>query len=241
MGDGSPPPRPDPPPVRIDREQEAVLREYARLVGESPVNLVATGDRGHVWERHVVEAIAVCDQLPASHGEHWLDLGTGGGLPGIVLAVVGPGLEVTLLDAREKKARAVTGFADALGLRGVRAIAARAERLAWDASHRGRYDGVTCRAVGKLVPSAELARGFVRPGGTIAVVRGRDAADEMRALEAVATRLRVGRVRRERVASAPRETWLVTMRAEGPPPHGIPRRDGVPTSQPLDLPGHAGG
>ena len=223
----------------LDESTEATLRRYAALLAEAPLNLVSARDRDDVWSRHIIESVEVCRHLPIVPRQRWLDLGTGGGLPGVVLAVLHPTVAVTLLDARQKKIRALEHFVAELGLAQVTAVVGRAEQLARVSIHRGRYDGVTCRAVDRLVTSVELARGFVRDGGVIAVVRGRDAHDERESLESVREALGVTDVHVVAVATEPRVAALVTMRADGPPPRWIPRRNGLPRTQPLDLPRRA--
>lgn len=212
---------------------EPQLTRLAQLIAESPHNLVSRGDRPRVATAHVPEAVAIADLLGAQDGARWMDLGTGGGLPGLALAVVRPDVRWTLLDATAKKARAVAEFAEQLGLENVAVACARAEDAGRDPAHRGRYDGVVARAVAPLQVLTELARGFVGHGGLLAAVKGpawetelADAAHAMRVLgwELVDT---------PRVTSAVRPTWLVRMTATGEPPKGFPRTTGVPRSAPL--------
>lgn len=217
----------------MDRADRGLLERYAELLATAPLNLVAKGDRGDVWGRHVAEAVPVVEALEAVDGERWLDLGTGGGLPGIVLAVLRAGVEVTLLDARGKKIRALQGFVEDLGLSNADTVVGRAEHVARDGDHREGYDGVVSRAVARLDVVAELSRGFVRPGGRVAVVRGADAAEELAAAGPALERLGLGEARCLGIAGTPRVTNLVTMRAEGPAAAWVPRADGVPQSCPL--------
>lgn len=209
----------------------ATLRHLATLIADSPHNLVSTSERPNVLQRHVLEAVAVADELtPAGR---WMDLGTGGGLPGLVLAQRHPSVEWTLVDATAKKIAAVTDFADRLGLVNVTAVAARAETLGWDVEHRGAYHGVVARAVAPLPTLVELARGFLGAEGLLVAIKGPAWKDELDAAQPALALLGYGDVHTQRLAAAVRETWLVTMRVKGPPPAGYPRRDGLPKSQPL--------
>jgi 16S rRNA (guanine527-N7)-methyltransferase len=132
-----------------------------------------------------------------------------------------------------KKIAAVRGFAATLGLGNVRAEVGRAEALARDPEHRQAYDGVVSRAVAHLGGVAELSRGFIRPGGTVAAVKGPRHGSEIEEAAAGIARLRLSAPQARRVLAGPRETWIVTMRANGPCPAAIPRRTGVPRAQPL--------
>lgn len=218
---------------RQSASQRRQLDRLATLVAASPHNLVSRRDRSVVREVHVEEARLVADVLPLTPGSHWIDVGTGGGLPGLALAILAPETSWTLLDSVRKKARAVEEFATELGLANVAAVAARAEVLAWDPAHRERYDGALSRALGRVDVVAELSRGFVRPGGLVAAVKGPRVGEELPALERVRGRLALEDVHSVALPDAPRGTWLVTMRATGPAPRTYPRRDGVPRASPL--------
>lgn len=209
----------------------APLQRLADLIATSPHNLVSAGERSWVLERHVLEAAAVADVLTPSG--RWMDLGTGAGLPGLVLAWRYQDVMWTLVDATRKKVTAVRGFAAALNLPNVVAVQARAEALAWDIEHRGTYEGVVARAVAPLVTLVELACGFLAPGGTLVAVKGPAWREELQTAETAMRRLGLSHLSSVRLDSEPRTTWLVTMRAEGAPPPGYPRRDGLPKSDPL--------
>lgn len=213
--------------------QEEQLGRFADLLREAPLNLLSRRDRELVWERHVGESVRVAEQLTFAAGEEWLDLGTGGGLPGLVLAILHPGLRFTLLDARRKKIDAVRGFLEALALPNAEALSGRAETLARDPAWRARFEGVITRAVGRLTTVVELSRGFAKPGGQIVAVRGGDVDAEMKSLHATMGLLAVRDVQISPVPGAARQTRLVTMRAQGEPPQEVPRPDGVPAARPL--------
>lgn len=186
-----------------------------------------------VREHHVEEGVALVPVLPLRPGERWLDLGTGGGLPGLVLAILRPDIEWTLLDATAKKIRAVETFRDDLGLTNVETVHGRAEALAREPSFREAFNGVVSRAVARLVVVAELSRGFVRSGGVVAAVKGPQWEEELAEARRGLAELRLADIHSERVPDTARATWLVTMRANGPAPRRFPRRDGVPLTRPL--------
>jgi 16S rRNA (guanine527-N7)-methyltransferase len=207
------------------------LRRLATSIAASPHNLVSAAERPAVLERHVLEAGALADALTPSG--RWMDLGTGGGLPGLVLAWRHTAVAWTLVDATAKKVEAVRGFAAELQLANVTVVHARAETLAWDATHRGSYGGVVARAVAPLVTLVELARGFLQPDGDLVAIKGPGWREELQRAQRALETLGFLHVHSQRLAWKARETWLVTMRAAGDPPAGYPRRDGLPKSDPL--------
>lgn len=206
------------------------------LIASSPHGLVSAGERDEVVTRHVPEARALARWLGQPAGR-WMDLGTGGGLPGLVLADEDPGAEWVLVDARRKKAREVQRFAEALGVR-CRVVAGRAEDLAWEAQWRGVFTGVVARAVAPLGVLMELARGFLMPGGRLVAVKGRRAWEEVEAASAALEGLGMGMGRVESLGVG--ETVVVEVLAVGGPPQGVPRRAGVPERRPWPQIGRGG-
>lgn len=209
------------------------LSRLVDLIASSPHNLVSRRERGTLARVHVPECAGVARLLGPAAGSSWVDLGTGGGLPGLVLAILRPDVSWTLVDATAKKVAAVQGFADELGLENVTTLAGRAEQLARDPDRRGRYDGVVSRALARLVVACELSRGFVRPGGVIAAVKGPRWREELAEATPALPELRLSAVATAAVPGAVRASVLVTMRADGPVPAAYPRRDGLPAAAPL--------
>lgn len=182
-------------------------------------------------QRHIVECDAVAAHL--SPTGRWMDLGTGGGLPGLVLAYRFPQVEWTLVDATAKKVEAVRGFAAELELTNVAVVHGRAESLAHDPAHRGSYGGVVCRALAQLPVLLELTRGFLSPDGLLVAIKGPSWSAELQRAQVAQSTLRFRDAHSHELPLPGRSSWLVTMQADGAPPPGYPRRDGIPKQQPL--------
>jgi 16S rRNA (guanine527-N7)-methyltransferase len=209
---------------------DAAFDRLATLIASSPHNLVAQGDRARVRDVHIAECAAVGQALAPAPGANWLDLGTGGGLPGLVLAILEPAVSWTLLDATGKKVQAVRSFIDALELPNARAVHGRAEELQQDPAYRGSYDGVVARAVARLPILLRLGRGFLRDGGVLAAIKGHRIDEEIREAERVRRLLGFDVIHILDVAGTARPTTLVTMRAQGSLPQRRVRRPDVPAA-----------
>lgn len=223
----------DVPRVTAPLSRDEQLHLLGQLIAESPHNLVSNRDRELLHSVHIPESAAVIEAIRPGDGQHWVDLGTGGGLPGLVGAILHPNVGWTLIDARRKKIDAVTEFIEILGLQNVRGVAGRAEVLAKDEEYRGLFDGVVSRALARLDIVAELARGFLKARGRLEVVKGPSLEQERGYFQNASGRLRMREVGSTRVGSADRGTVVVSITAQGGPPRAIPRRDGLPQSSPI--------
>jgi 16S rRNA (guanine527-N7)-methyltransferase len=118
---------------------------------------------------HVAQADAYLAALPHPPSRY-LDLGSGGGAPGLVLAVAWPTAVGTLLDAQLRRVRFLEEAVTALGLADrIDVVHGRAEELAWDDRHRGSYEVVTARSFGPPAITAECGAGFLTEGGCLLV------------------------------------------------------------------------
>ncbi|MFH1749129.1 MAG: 16S rRNA (guanine(527)-N(7))-methyltransferase RsmG [Planctomycetota bacterium] len=143
------------------------LAKFVRLLlsANQRVNLTAIDNEGEAWIKHICDSLALLPQIQTGQPGTLLDLGTGGGLPGIPLACVCPELQVTLAEATRKKLVAVERIVADLELGNVRCIWGRAETLAHESAYREKFDIVVARAVAKLRVLVEYASGFARIGG----------------------------------------------------------------------------
>ena len=148
-----------------------------------------------------------------------LDIGSGGGFPGLVLKLALPGVETTLVEGTQKKARFLAEVCRRLDLRGTTVIWARAEALASPSSSyykpamRHQFDWVTAKAMGSLRDSIELAAPFLRPGGEHWTFKGAGYEAETRACRRRLAQLHCQLLRVERIPGD-KESYLLSVRKQ---------------------------
>jgi len=203
------------------------LGRYGALLLEANrrVNLTAARDP-RALAAHLADSLTL---LPDVDGE-LIDIGSGGGLPGIPLALA-TGFPVILVEAVGKKAAFLAHALIELGLNGT-AIADRAERLGRDPQFRERFRVATARAVSTAPSVAEFTLPFLAIGGHALLQRGILEAPERQAVEDAAPMLG-GRLVDERLLDDDRRILILEKIA--PTPLRFPRRDGIPAKRPLCL------
>jgi 16S rRNA (guanine527-N7)-methyltransferase len=169
-----------PPTVR------AAVDDHVRLLlaWTAAINLTAIRDPEAVAREHVLDSLAAVPLLRARRIRSLLDLGSGGGFPGLPLAVALPAERALLVESVLKKARFLSTAATALGVASrVGVGATRAETLAADPRHRGRWPAVTARAVAGLAELVEIALPLLAPGGVLVAWKRAPLDEEQRRAE----------------------------------------------------------
>ena len=139
------------------------------------VNLTSVANGASFVIKHLVDSLLPLAMIPGEI-KNVLDLGTGGGLPGIPLKIVRPELEVVLLDSSRKKTSFLNHVIAKLGLSGIRVVTGRAEDLCHDKSWTKTFDLVISRAAFKLGPFIEIGSSFLVANGLLLAMKGHDLA-----------------------------------------------------------------
>lgn len=186
MGPVMPPAAP-PQAEQVFGSAMATAEHYARLLAGPAVTRGLIGPREvpRLWERHLLNSAVVAELVP--HPCSLVDLGSGAGLPGIVLALLLPDVTVTLLEPMLRRVVFLEECVHDLGLPNAQVRRGRAEDLAGQLS----ADVVTARAVAPLARLAALALGLVRPGGIVLAIKGAAARQEVAAARPALGRLGV--------------------------------------------------
>jgi len=142
------------------------------LAANRSVNLTRVTSPREVARLHLLDSLAALPQIDRMAPSQAIDLGSGGGLPALPLAMARPGMRWTMVDSVGKKATILAKFVQALSLPNVSIIADRAEALGRSVAHRERYQLVTARACASLPVVAELALPLLTVGGSLLAWKG---------------------------------------------------------------------
>ena len=222
--------------IRLDPGARAAIDGHVRLLlaWTAAINLTSLRDPGQIARRHVVDSLAALELLQSRGIDRFLDLGSGGGFPGLPLAAALPAAETLLVEAIAKKARFLATVVAATDLDGrVRVAAERAETLAVAAQLRGRWPAVTARAVGALADLVELAFPLLRPGGHLVAWKRGDLAAELGAARRAVRALGGGELEVTSVDDPELAGHvLVVVTKRGPTPPEFPRDPGLRKRRP---------
>jgi 16S rRNA (guanine527-N7)-methyltransferase len=132
------------PELSPEQKQQFAALEELYQYWNAQINVISRKDTDHFYERHVLHSLAIAKVMPFLPGAQVLDIGTGGGFPGIPLAILFPEVDFHLVDSIGKKIKVVQEVASSLGLKNVRASHSRAETI------KDRYDFIVSRAVTQM-------------------------------------------------------------------------------------------
>lgn len=179
--------------VEISQEQGAQLAAYYKMLVETNrvMNLTGIVEAAEVAEKHVADSLRLLPYLPGSSGfsdtaadpVSIIDVGTGAGLPGVILAIACPWAQVILLDSQRKRCDFLTRVCAELGLTNTRVVWGRAEEVAHDETFRERQSCAVARAVAGLPTLLEYLAPLVRQGGRVIAMKGSNAAEELAAAQ----------------------------------------------------------
>ncbi len=172
---------------KLNQTQKEQLAQLYKLYAEwnAKINVISRKDIEHLYVHHVLHSMAIYKFLQFNPGSKIMDVGTGGGFPGIPLAILQPDCNFTLVDSTGKKIKVATAVAEALELKNVKAIQARAEKV------KDRFDFIVSRAVMPLPKFTKLTMKKLKkeqmnalPNGII-YLKGGEFEDELKELDYV--------------------------------------------------------
>jgi 16S rRNA (guanine527-N7)-methyltransferase len=232
----------DPVVPGMSGEQIDQLLQYRDMLHarNQRVNLTAVRDFDGIERRLILESLRLVPVMKGLTPENGnvMDLGSGGGIPGVILAIAMPGCSFTLLDATGKKVLFQREVIEGIGLGNVRAVQGRAEELGHDINWRNTFDAVSARAVTSLSALMELGLPFVSMKGWLVLPKGVEIEDELGIARKAAGKLGGTIVSHDVIedAGSDVDTRLVLVRKDQATPSEYPRRVGLPARSPLGSP-----
>ena len=162
--------------LQLSDEQQLQLLYYLQqlLFWNKAYNLTAIKDDQQALIKHIFDSLSIVPFLPAGD---LLDIGTGAGLPAMIVAICQPQRAVTALDSNQKKIRFIKQVASELGLKNLTPVASRIE------AHAGTYQVITSRAFASLVDFVTHSQSKLADNGIICAMKGVEPVDEIQALQ----------------------------------------------------------
>lgn len=225
--------------LKIDLSDRDIERfqEYKRLLQEwnTKINITAITDDIEIDIKHFLDSITSFTTGKLDGKKRVIDVGTGGGFPGIPLKIINEELEITLLDSLNKRIKFLKEVISSLELKGIEAIHGRAEELGRDKEYRETYDICMSRAVASLDTLCEYCMPFVKPGGYFISMKGSDIDGELEEAKNAINKLG-GKLVEKKIIKIPEsdiEHSLLIIEKISKTPTKYPRAGGKPRKNPL--------
>lgn len=230
----------------LNSQQKDQISLYvdALLEWNQKMNLTAVIERSEVMERHIEDSLAIIPPIDESYTSHCgssceslnlVDVGSGAGLPGLILAIACPGWKVTLLESMKKRCLFLEHAVNVTGMSNVQVVRDRAENFGQMLQFRESFDVAIARAVAELRVLAEYCVPLVRVGGLFVAAKGHDPLEEIRNAERAIDLMGASVLHQRLVEShSPhgQRTAIVCLK-DRPTPRKYPREPGTPAKVPL--------
>lgn len=213
---------------------------YENLVEWNKVmNLTAITEEEDVYVKHFLDSLSILNVVSSEDlkGKKIIDVGTGAGFPGLVLAICFPDSSVTLMDSLNKRITFLNDTIQKTGIQNAVCIHARAEELARNKSYREKYDIAVSRAVANLSTLSEYCLPFVKNGGSFIAFKSEKAEEEMPAGKKAISELGgVLKIKKDFILpGTDYARSLLVIEKKRPTPGKYPRKAGTPAKEPLGM------
>jgi 16S rRNA (guanine527-N7)-methyltransferase len=227
--------------LKLTRVQLQAFEDYALelTAWNQHTNLTTILDPQDILVKHFLDSLscllAINSKRSPKQALRVADVGSGAGFPGLPLAIMRPDIQLTLVDATEKKCAFLRHMVSALGLPNARVVHARAENLGRDREHRGHYEWAVARAVARLPVLLEYLLPLTRSGGRCLAQKTETARAEIQDAKRALAVLggEVENVLPVELPGIAEPRHLIVIKKVAATPDGYPRRTGVPAKRPL--------
>ncbi len=220
---------------------EKMLQQFAVymegiLEWNENINLTAITDRDEFIVKHYVDSLIAKDIEAMKYAETVIDVGTGGGFPGVPLAIIFPEKQFVLMDSLNKRLKVIDDLCAKAGITNVVTLHGRAEDLARMKEHRDKYDICVSRAVANMSVLSEYCLPFVRKGGYFLAYKGPNSEEEVKAAMK-AIDILGGRVESYTEAFSADvfdfSHYIICIKKIKETPAKYPRKAGIPSKDPI--------
>ncbi|QIB67923.1 16S rRNA (guanine(527)-N(7))-methyltransferase RsmG [Aminipila butyrica] len=205
------------------------------LTWNEKINLTAITEEEEFIKKHYMDSVACYGFPEIQKAERLIDVGTGGGFPGVPLAILFPQKQFVLMDSLKKRLNIIDDLTSDLGITNVTTLHGRAEDLGQSKEHREQYDICISRAVANLATLSEYCLPFVKPEGAFLAYKGVKAEEEVReGKKAIA--LLGGQISREEsipFSNYDMDHLIIVINKVQKTPAKYPRKAGTPSKEPL--------
>ena len=223
--------------IELNEEQKRSFIEYKRLLKEwnEKINITAITEDEDIDIKHFLDSLTPYITNLFNGNKRIIDVGTGGGFPGLPLKILNPQLQITLLDSLNKRIVFLNEVINSLKLNDIEAIHGRAEELGKNAKYREKYDIAISRAVASLNTLSEYCMPFVKVGGYFISMKGPDVDDELKEADK-GIKVLGGKIIKKEIVNLPKSDIvhsLIIIEKTKETPTKYPRAGGKPKKNPL--------
>ena len=223
--------------MKLTEEQKLKLEKYMEgiLSWNEKVNLTNITDPAEFRIKHNADSLMCVDFPEFQSAKNIIDVGTGGGFPGIPLAVYAPDKHFTLLDSLNKRLRIIDELAGGLDITNITLVHGRAEDVARNREHREKYDLCVSRAVSNLATLSEYCLPFIKVGGYLLAYKGPGADQEVKDAEKALKTLggSLVDIRETTMEEYGLDHRILVIEKVMNTPKAYPRKAGTPLKEPL--------
>lgn len=165
--------------INIDKSWIETFERYAKELKywNEKVNLISRKDEENILDRHILHSLSICKYFEFKPKANVLDVGTGGGLPGIPIKIANPDIRIDLIDSITKKAKITEMLASHTGLRNIQVFNGRVEDHL--TKSKKNYDVIIARAVTRTISILDWTIGSLKKDGAYVLLKGGDLTEEI--------------------------------------------------------------